>query len=174
MSDLLADFLLCGTDTIEFGPYFRGYCGEHVSEHPSITQLSGSEVVVRKTRPHPYGMLFGPQKLISANIITALARCLTKCSRVISGHASSSTRVFSHTSPEPTSTQVMPTAGSSTGPGTANNAITLLRQLEAGHGITEQQFEDLLERCEGCRRYYLPHALKVHIPTCGGIIEILH
>lgn len=29
-------------ESIEHGPYFRGYCGEHESEYQGTTQLSGS------------------------------------------------------------------------------------------------------------------------------------
>jgi hypothetical protein len=48
MSELLATFLLRRPDVVATGPYFRGYCGEHVSEYPLIQQKSGSETIVRK------------------------------------------------------------------------------------------------------------------------------
>jgi hypothetical protein len=45
---LLADFLLCGVDAIEVGPFFNGFCGDHISDHPGTEQQACS--LLRETR----------------------------------------------------------------------------------------------------------------------------
>lgn len=45
---LLADFLLRGVDTIEVGPFFNGFCGDHISDHLGTEQQACSPLIVRR------------------------------------------------------------------------------------------------------------------------------
>jgi hypothetical protein len=46
---LQADFLLHGVDAIKVGPFFNGFCGDHISDHPGTEQQACSPLIMRHT-----------------------------------------------------------------------------------------------------------------------------
>jgi hypothetical protein len=53
---LLSAFILRASRAIETGPYFEGYCGEHISEHPDVPQqLIGTSAFLGKRSPLNHG-----------------------------------------------------------------------------------------------------------------------
>jgi len=161
MTDILTDFLLRDGDVSRRGPYFRGYCGEHISQYPLIQQKSGdlSVTLRKKTR-------------------SSLSRSS------LSGSSSCSTPTKSYSRPVPSpmaprkrsavqrDAPVMPEAGSSTGTNTASHPANIFKCLEMGGGISEWQLNALAEKCGNCKEYYLPRFLKTHIPSCDGSIAL--
>ena len=56
MAGLLSAFILQGLWVIETGPYFEGYCSEHISEHPDVPQqLSGTSAFLGRRSPLNHG-----------------------------------------------------------------------------------------------------------------------
>jgi len=168
-NNLLADFLLRGADEIEVGPYFPGYCGEHIGDHPGSEQQSGSPIVVTRT---------GQRKTKSSlSAGAASSRMNIKSPSVAMSRAS--TRRSTPNPLGPSAASGCPRAGPSlegvpTGPSTgsftAGNALNVIRTLEAGGGISEYQANGLLEQCGACREYFLTVFFKVHVLRCDSII----
>lgn len=65
------------------------------------------------------------------------------------------------------------TVGSSTAVDTASNPVSILHHLEVGGGISKWQLSGLVEHCNKCNEYYLPHFFKDHIRGCDGSLIIV-
>lgn len=193
-NNLLTAFLLRGADSIEVGPYFLGYCGEHAVDHPGSEQQSGSPIVVtrtgqKKTRSSlsagiassHTGLKFSnstrstatvAQPSACSGIKSASSKRLT--TTVLRAPARQSTMNLGPSTPHAASVYMdmgpsleeHPIAGSSTGVDTASNVSNILRVLEDGGGISKYQADGLLERCDKCREYFLAVFFKTHVLAC--------
>ena len=164
-ADLLMNFLLRLPATLEISLYFSGYCGEHISNYLQIEQQSGSEIITRKT------FCSHMSSLVSITYLHHWCPTdhFTPCS----------TFQVSHTFPPPrTAARIsdnndIANTGSSTAIGTASNPVSILHHLKAGGGISKWQLSGLVEHCDKCNKYYLPHFFKDHICGCDGSLIIL-
>ena len=168
-------------------PFFTGYAGEHISDHFSCQQRSGGvyllKCVAKKTYSAVTSKQFSDDHLpvsLKPHLIGIKRPRLTN--PMVMYHDTPECTIC-HFHPITAPVNIVTPMNATAGPSrevidlTVNHAIDcelcILKSLGAGEGISEYDYEALIEVCGKCSKYYMASVLCEHIRTCDSSFDIL-
>lgn len=159
----------------EIAPYFVDYLGAHRSIHPSQTWTRTVSAIPARTnnnRRHHSGVFFFIFVRLSLTHMNSSTAVFPTVRDQLLGHAHHPVQhPMQHVEPDalvvpPEDVSDLPMVQE--GPILSPNEQDHLFKLAAGGGIHEFDANCLLEKCDGCRRVFIPTALRLHIiEGCG-------
>jgi hypothetical protein len=158
------------TESTKCGPYFRGYCGEHTSEHGETVQLAGAE-----------SNLICYQVLLFINLASDFFqndfdararnrdRLVEEAQYVRASITCSRPASAAHTRIRGRRNAIAPSHVTQThnlgGPLIQEQGI--IDRLQAGEGVLGGEMADLFEKCTSCDHYFVASLLRLHIVACA-------
>lgn len=162
-------------ESTQRGPYFRGYCGEHASEHCGVVQLAGSSPA-EQGNCHPI-LLFINSTFWFIGLFPSDFGARERNRDRLDEEARRMRATIVRSRPASTAyTRIRGRRNATATPSTVQTLDfggPLIREqevidrLQVGEGVSGTEMADLFEKCTLCGHYFIASLLRLHIRACA-------